>query len=54
MLFLCFLWKKRASQAPLAESSNGPLTGFETYTATSRSCAILPQIRGELRIIYKG
>jgi hypothetical protein len=29
------------------------LTGFETYTAVSRSCAILPQMRGELHVIYR-
>jgi hypothetical protein len=29
------------------------LTGFETYTVTSRSCAILPQIGGELHLICR-
>jgi hypothetical protein len=35
------------------EKEQATLTGFETYTALSRVCAIPPQMRGELRIIYR-
>ncbi len=34
------------------EPTVATLTGFEPYLATSRYCAIVPQIHGKLRIIY--
>ena len=35
------------------EPTVATLTGFEPYLATSRYCAIVPQIHGKLRIIYR-